>query len=70
MRLGPPKNAGGRAGRCVREHIFWGDFFVSFLVSKMKIGYRLISLMEERQKGESLLDDESKADKPNERTKG
>ena len=29
-----------------------GRLFVSFLVSKMKIGYRLISLMEESQKAD------------------
>jgi len=35
--------------------IFLGRLFVSFLVSKMKIGYRLISLMEESQKADKLF---------------
>ena len=52
----PTKNAGD-ALASVLGSIFLVRLFVSFLVSKMKIGYRLISLMEESQK----------ADKPNRR---
>jgi len=51
----PTKNAGDALAG-VLGSIFLGRLFVSFLVSKMKIGYRLISLM-----------DEQKADKPKQR---
>ncbi len=53
LSLGPPKMRGTR-WPMHWEHIFgktfrrWADTFVSFLVSKMKIGYRLISLIEEQ----------------------
>jgi len=46
MSLGPPKMWGTRWP--VLGSIFLERLFVSFLVSKMKIGYRLISLMEEK----------------------
>ena len=45
MSLGPPKMRGTRWP--VLGSIFLGRLFVSFLVSKMKIGYRLISLMDD-----------------------
>ncbi|MCO4818530.1 MAG: hypothetical protein KC517_02820 [Bacteroidetes bacterium] len=44
----PTKNAGDALAG-VLGSIFLGRLFVSFLVSKMKIGYRLISLSEEKE---------------------
>ncbi|MCO4820351.1 MAG: hypothetical protein KC517_12090, partial [Bacteroidetes bacterium] len=45
MSHGPPKMRGRRWP--VLGSIFLGRLFVSFLVSKMEIGYRLISLSKE-----------------------
>ena len=46
----PTKNAGDALAG-VLGSIFLVRLFVSFLVSKMKIGYRLISLMDEEKAG-------------------